>query len=804
MNTKKTKYMLMMLFVLLTLTSNKVFASNNGGYGYAFNTTSYANESCGYASAYETGRCNYVLTFKGYSTYIRGYTYITTPCSAASGLSSFSTIGCSHSTNSGTTGKAWIEVTSSDHYNPWVQEGGASTYCSMNRRIDATAPSCGTITINGKTGSSWLKAGSYTASMTATDSGVGFGGCGTSKTFTVGVSSGGGYKDVTFGIADWFGNRRDCSATFKFDGTAPGCSSSYVNNGWTNQNVYVQGYCSDGESGCAGSPSGWATEENQSVTLTCKDNVGNTRNTTTTVTNIDKTPPSCGAVSATRPTGGGWTKDPIPVNVGCWDSKSGCTQSSYTQMINGGWGTIGIADNAANTSSCNVSYDFFDGTAPSIQIKLDAPHEINSIEYQTSDNQVTVSISAADNQSGVDRTCYELVGATVKAPQCFAGSRIPDFNLTNDGKTIVKAWAFDKSYSYSNGYVYNPTTGGNRADASRDVYFDRIKPNATTELQKAAWLQSLNYDVTNTSETNWTNVPPLVQANTEDTPINKGTTYESRSGMGTVEWVWGLTNDPTKIWNSVDANRIYTDSNADGDTVPTIAMKGVYRISQVQATRVNAWNPQNSLPSSPELNDTVYLHARACDRAVGNYSHKQPNCSTAVIGPFKFDDIPPTLSEIFAKDNLGNDLSQHDWTNKLSIEFTGVEEEPLRDVSHPLGNTLRDTSGLDQMQLYYDTNSPHPSTLVKDETRYGNVDNYGTCESAKICSYKINFNDLKNSPNNNTSKVMTEGTRYVKTRVKDVAGNYTDKIFGPYRFDITGPTVTGGIEVTGEQGYFIP
>lgn len=396
------KYKVVLLGICLMLNISPVFAN----YADIFIEHDAKNLTCGFRrsggpDAYYAKLSWGATIPSGYKHSGGGGTLSGTSCSTSWGgtsgyLSCNPTVYGSSVNVRGTISVNWISATI-DYKNPGSYTQYFSDDIQLSSNYDTTPPDCGTITINGRS-NGWFKAGSYTAKMSAKEGGVGFGGCWKNKEFSSGISSSGGTQSVTIGAADEFGNHRNCSQSFNFDGTAPGCSATYVNNGWTNQSVYVQGHCSDSQSGCNGTPSGTAIAEDQTVTLTCRDNVGNERNASVQVTNIDKTPPSCGSVSSTRPSGGGWTRESIPVTVGCWDAKSGCTQGSTTQMISGGWGNIGIADNATNTSGCDVGYDFWDGTAPSVKIQLDEAHDINSIEAQSIDDQVTVSIGSADNQ----------------------------------------------------------------------------------------------------------------------------------------------------------------------------------------------------------------------------------------------------------------------------------------------------------------------------------------------------------------------------------------------------------------------
>ena len=78
----------------------------------------------------------------------------------------------------------------------------------------------------------------------------------------------------------------------------------------------------------------------------------------------------------------------------------------------------------------------------------------------------------------------------------------------------------------------------------------------------------------------------------------------------------------------------------------------------------------------------------------------------------------------------------------------------------------------------------------------------GNGVNSKTCTYTIDFNDLRNDPDTGTSKVMEEGNRFINVRVYDVAQNYTEKSFGPYRFDITKNKLSN-IKFSGQEGLFV-
>ena len=181
-----------------------------------------------------------------------------------------------------------------------------------------------------------------------------------------------------------------------------------------------------------------------------------------------------------------------------------------------------------------------------------------------------------------------------------------------------------------------------------------------------------------------------------------------------------------------------------------------------------------------------------------------PNCTTKVLGPYYYDEKTDDLI-ITANNN------SHNWTNQLVLTFTVTEQA----VSSPMASAGdRKTSGIDRMELYYDVDYVHEQDTLSNAIYPSSFDNnklncsssndhlMGSGSNSKTCTYTIDFNDLRNDPDTGSSKVMEEGNRFIKVRVYDVAQNYTEKSFGPYRFDITKNKLSN-IKFSGQEGLFV-
>ena len=235
-------------------------------------------------------------------------------------------------------------------------KAGNKNSCSVSFKKDSTAPSCAVYTTGTTGNGGWYKIGTVSGAFSSTTdnlSGVrryGFDADTGSHTKSTTSSTPG--TTWTGYIRDIAGNTNSCTTWYKFDNSAPSCSSSSSPAGWTNGSVTVTGYCSDsGYSGCGNSST---TAYGQQVSTVYPgsvcDGAGNCASCPGSGVYIDTTSPSC-SVSKTS-TGG---TDGISTSVSCSDSggsgyncPSGSTglksSTSYT-----------VTDNAGNSSSCGVS-----------------------------------------------------------------------------------------------------------------------------------------------------------------------------------------------------------------------------------------------------------------------------------------------------------------------------------------------------------------------------------------------------------------------------------------------------------------
>ncbi|MFA4835952.1 MAG: CARDB domain-containing protein, partial [Dehalococcoidia bacterium] len=100
----------------------------------------------------------------------------------------------------------------------------------------------------------------------------------------------------------------------------------------------------------------------------CQDAALNTCAVISDTIGIDLTAPSCGTPSYNP---SGWTNGSVTVTISCSDTGgSGCVQASYSSspISSNGSGSLTIADNAGNTTSCAYNVTNIDVTAPTISV----------------------------------------------------------------------------------------------------------------------------------------------------------------------------------------------------------------------------------------------------------------------------------------------------------------------------------------------------------------------------------------------------------------------------------------------------
>ena len=225
---------------------------------------------------------------------------------------------------------------------------GNTTSCTVNKYIDKSAPTCGSVT--GQS-TSWTK-NNRTISVKCSDS---LSGCAKNSFSNTFVST---TKTSNITIRDNVGNSRNCSVNVYIDKTPPTCGTvTGSSTQWTNKNRTISVACNDSHSGCAASSySNTYTTDQKTSNITIKDKLGNSTACPVNVY-LDKTKPSI-SVKFTRDDNGaayssGSLADVTIVrNISYSDNLSGVNTIQYNS--GGGWAT------EANTKNYKYTADTVD------------------------------------------------------------------------------------------------------------------------------------------------------------------------------------------------------------------------------------------------------------------------------------------------------------------------------------------------------------------------------------------------------------------------------------------------------------
>jgi hypothetical protein len=265
-----------------------------------------------------------------------------------------------------------------------------------------------------------------------TVSGVGF--CTADQTL-----SDDGANQIVMGTAvDNAGNTANDNATVNIDQAPPtisGAPDRNANaNGWYNADVNVAFKCDDTLSGVATctAPSTLGEGQNQSVAGTATDKAGNTASTTVSNINVDETPPTISGAPTSSPNTNDWYNSDVTVEWSCGDNLSGVDTCPPDSTISGEGTDLStsatVSDKAGNSTT---------GTVDHINIDRTPPATTASAPSGWVNNDVTMTLSATDNLSGVDTTSYVLDGGS---PQ--TGNSVV---IGSEGIHTLKYWSTDKA-----------------------------------------------------------------------------------------------------------------------------------------------------------------------------------------------------------------------------------------------------------------------------------------------------------------------------------------------------------------------
>lgn len=350
--------------------------------------------------------------------------------------------------------------------------GNSATFTSPPVNIDFTSPVTGAV-LSGTSGASEWYSGAVEVTLTASDALSGIANTfytvdgGATQTYAVPFTvSTDGNHTVNYWSVDAAGNlEAQHSTAVNIDLGAPSTQASVSSNAsannWHQDPAHVTLAASDSSSGVADSfytVDGGATQTYSTpfnvtgggshvVNYWSVDAVGNTEAQRSLTVNIDTSAPDTNL--ATNGTAGtnGWYRSWVQISLTPLDNQSGVANTFYT--VDGGaaqpyTGSFTVSGNAQH----NVTYWSVDkvgnNEAPrSVTVKIDitSPDTMNAVTGPVGNSvyfrgAIQMSLTAADNLSGVATTHYRIDGGAI---QTYTGA----FTVSGDGTHPVEFWSVD-------------------------------------------------------------------------------------------------------------------------------------------------------------------------------------------------------------------------------------------------------------------------------------------------------------------------------------------------------------------------
>jgi hypothetical protein len=227
-----------------------------------------------------------------------------------------------------------------------------------------------------------------------------------------------GFTTLAETITDQAGNSTTTDITIRIDATPPSIIGSATpapnGNGWNSTDVNVSFACTDNLSGvvsCSG-PTTLHEGAGQSVTGSATDVAGNHASTTVSGVNVDKTAPTLTSAATTTANANGWYNHAVTIHWTCGDALSGVDAS--TCPGDSSITTEGAAQQLSRTVFDLAGNAKTSSSAP-VQIDLTPPvTTASAVPTAFTNTDVSITLSATDNLSGVNQTLYSLDGGTAK------------------------------------------------------------------------------------------------------------------------------------------------------------------------------------------------------------------------------------------------------------------------------------------------------------------------------------------------------------------------------------------------------
>lgn len=619
-----------------------------------------------------------------------------------------------------------------------------------------------------------------TIGWTATDAGSGVSSGPTPASTT---ETGNGVVTRTATATDRLGNVGSGAVTVRVDKGAPEISVTQTEN--ADGSVTVRFMCTDAPAGIASCVVDGTTSDtvvvtrSRTVSATATDSAGNTKSVSVDVTAGDTTAPVLAGAPTTAPTSNGWYAGDVKVHWTASDPESGATAPADTTITGEGENLTSSATvtNGAGLSTTATS-------SPAVSIDRTAPTtSLSGGSDAWTNGDVTLTLSAADNLSGVARTEHAVDGGDFQT-----GTRI---GLSTEGSHTVRYRSVDRA--------------GNVEDTrTTTVRIDRTAPTITHAFTPSSY-----------ADGTWTNQGVTVTFVCEDHGGSGlvGCTDPVRSSAEGTHEVSGTASDGAGS-SATDTATVRIDTTDPTITATLAGAKndaGWYR-DDVVVTYV-AQDAPSGVAAAPAPQTLGEGRGQSTSATV---TDQAGNSATASVSGIDVDKTAPVLTAAVPSGWHTDDVPVR-WD--CSDGLSGVAEEPTASVVDGEGDNLSATASctdvagntvtrtVDGIKIdrtaptttadvpdlplsgWYST--PVPVELRGSDNGSGGVRTFYRVDDGEVQDYSGPFE-------------VGEGEHTVTYWSKDAAGN-VEKDVAPLvvNVDRTAPTSTFVEKLSPESGWYV-
>lgn len=630
-----------------------------------------------------------------------------------------------------------------------------------------------------------------TVKWTATDSGSGVAVAQPFKTDSVSAN---GIVDLTAPAqADRLGNTGSAgTVTVRLDKAAPTITAAQTKN--ADGTTTITFTCDDSNSGNGGSgiasclADGSTTNSKTvqpgiTVTGTATDKAGNTATASSTAPAGDTTAPTLSGAPTTQPNGNGWYKGDVTVHWTAADPESGIPTQPADTMITGEGSALTSSQTVKNGAGLSTT-----ATSPAVKIDRTAPTTgISGTSNNWVNGNVTVSLSATDNLSQVDKTTYTVDGGAAQTGT--------SFTLSTDGDHTITYFSTDKA-------------GNAEAAQTAHVKIDKTAPTISHSFtplsyKDGAWT---NQNVTVTFTCDDQGGSGLVSCTA---PVTQGdeTSLNGAAIVGTAKD--GAGNSTTNTAN------VFIDKTAPTITATANGTKnaaGWYKDDvTVSYSASDTLSGISGTPANDVLGQGENLSASA------TVTDAAGNSASAGVSGINIDETAPVLiASVPSGWHTGDVTVSWTCTDALSqpasqpadtiVKGEGANLSATASCTDNAGNTTVKT--VDGIKI--DRTAPTTTASVADPDASGwyrgdvKVTLNGSDNGSNIAAtyYSVDGGDAKTYDGAFT--VSTEGTHTIAFWSKDNAGN-VEKAGAPItlKIDKTAPTTMVIDPISPDGGWFV-